>query len=357
MEYRRNIQRDNESPRKRGRKRYRLSGPVKCFLVGITGIVSVVALMFGTSVFTNPEIEMISSDFVVSQHDKEQIIAYSENSRREPTETKENGGNSGAIKPASLDKIGKYSIDYYVMFPLYEGTLTQMNGDWDDDGEFEGNSDGGFGPVQETHSGLANTVDTMYDSNPEYFSWLKPYVDNPLLYMKSCRGNDHANHSWDQCRTYGEGTKILRAEIQKHLTTPEEIKSFYDAYMIVPEKDYLEPALQSLSSITGKPADELGPGTVATLFAINVRYGTKSEHTAMLDSSMTEDQIIEALNNYAVNRASAVDKPRFKCATSVAKAMNAGTIDIYGYYQCDGSCGREHGVASGRSFGELFGKE
>ena len=117
MEYRRNIQRDNESPRKRGRKRYRLSGPVKCFLVGITGIISVVALMFGTSVFTNPEIEMISSDFVVSQHDKEQIIAYSENSRREPTETKENGGNSGIFNTTGSKDHGKTGI----LFGEYPG--------------------------------------------------------------------------------------------------------------------------------------------------------------------------------------------------------------------------------------------
>lgn len=128
MEYRRNIQRDNESPRKRGRKRYRLSGPVKCFLVGIAGIVSVVALMFGTSVFTNPEIEMISSDFVVSQHDKEQIIAYSENSRREPTETKTDSGNkitTGSSTYGGWENLsgyywGDYPIELYFLSTIGE---------------------------------------------------------------------------------------------------------------------------------------------------------------------------------------------------------------------------------------------
>ena len=35
--------------------------------------------------------------------------------------------------------------------------------------------------------------------------------------------------------------------------------------------------------------------------------------------------------------------------------MNAHTIDIYGTYACDGSCGTSHSVELGKSFRELFG--
>ena len=325
-------------------------------LLGGLGCIIVLGLgIFGVDSFVNPEMKEVSMQFVNDQHTKHLVVAKSE----QMTTPEETGGDKGGSSVgASLDKVGNYSIDYYVMFPLYEGTLFQMNGDWDDDGNFDGGAgDGGFGPVQETHSGLGNTVDTMYDSDPEFFEFLRPYVDNPLLYLKSCQGNDHANHDWEKCRTYWDGTAKLRQIFLDNLRTPQDIKKYYDAYMIIPEKEYLEPAIKQLSSITGKSQNELGPGTIAALFAVYVRYSPKPWATEGLTADMTEDEIIDKISDNAYARASKNDKPRFLCQRSVAKAMNRGEIDIYGYYTCDGSCGGSHGTPSGKSFGELFGKE
>lgn len=357
MEYKRDYKVKSKS-RKRTTLKYKRYKSTYTLIGGIGALCLAVGLYFGTDIFSDPGVDVIALAPDSSQYRKEVILAENSISQQVAGQKEENQSTNtgGQTIIGSLDKIANYSIDYYVMFPLYEGTLTQINGDWNDDGVRDDASDGGFGPLQETHSGLANTVDRMYDSNPEVFSWLKPFVDNPLSYMESCRGNDHANHKWSACKTHWDGSARLRAEVVAHTTTPAETKAYYDGYMGAAENDYLVPALQKLSSITGKPAEEIGHGTVAMLFSIYVRWGTKNAPTSGLNASMSEDQIIDALSSYAVNRASSVDKPRFKCSAGIAKAVNAGTLDIYSYYSCDGSCGKSHGISQGRSFGDLFGK-
>lgn len=322
--------------------------PIHWLFIIIGLLCFMVALYFMTDKFSNPEIDALSTDIITSQHAKHLVVAENSATKgKDAASSPEQNTQNGSL---STDKIGNYSIEYYVMFPLYEGTAYSINGN-------ATKSDGGFGPLQQTHSGLATSVDRMYDSDPVYFSWLAPFSNNPLSYLKSCQGNDHATHSWTKCRTYWDGSVRLRDTIKEHTQTPQDMKRYYDAYMASAEPEYLVPALTKLSSLTGKKESDLGPGTVATLFAVYVRYGLKSWPTDGITANMTEDEIIDRISDNAVARASAVDKPRFKCQRSVAKAMNAHAIDIYGSYACDGSCGTSHATDTGKTFGALFGKE
>lgn len=253
-----------------------------------------------------------------------------------------------SLSTITNDKVGNYPIEYYVGFPLYEGTMLSVN-----------SSDGGFGPLQETHSGLGNCIDKMYDTG--LFPWLEPFSSNPLSFLKSCKGGDHANHSWNSCRTHAAGSNLLKSAVEQNCTTPEQIKQFYDQYMIAAEGDYLIPALKRLKEITGKSENEIGPGTIACIFAIYVRWGSgkgKNQKggywcSQNLTSSMTDDEMIDSMMAWARGRSS---EKRWICGGSIYKAMNAGTIDIYGSYQCDGSCGTLHKTKAGNTFGELFGK-
>ncbi len=320
--------------------------PVHWLFIIIGLLCFMVVLYFATDKFSNPEVDVLSTDIMTNQHTKHLVVV--ENSATKDKEAVDTPIQDGSSTPASLDKIGNYSIEYYVMFPIYEGTAYSINGS-------AAKSDGGFGPLQETHSGLATCIDRMYDSDPVYFSWLEPFSTNPLTYLKSCPGNDHAKHLWKTCRTHWDGSVVLREAVKEHTQTPEDMKHYYDAYMTAAEPDYLVPALTKLASITGKGESELGPGTIATLFAVYVRYGPNNWATDGVTADMSEDEIIVRISDNAVAHASAQDKPRFICQRSVAKAMNAHTIDIYGTYACDGSCGTSHSVELGKSFRELFG--
>lgn len=332
---------------------------VLILIAGIGLLCLYVVVWFGTPMFSDPDFDLgtvlssntrykkaISVDSIISDEDR--FISFGDSTV--------SSGNNNFNYTSSPGKIGNYDIRYYCMFPLYEGYAFQINGDYNNDGKKDGKSDGGFGPVQETHSGLGNTIDAMYDADPVTFASLKPFVENPTLYLNGCPGNDHGNHKWERCHTHWDGSlKIREALMQAIGTDKRKMKMYYDVYMQVPEREYLIPALQDLEATTGRKPDQLGPGTVGALYAVYVRWGRQPLCVQGLNSSMSDDEIIDHVSDWAVGKASARDKPRFICQRGIAKGINNGTIDIYGKYTCDGSCGSKHTVSM--SFEELFGRE
>lgn len=270
-------------------------------------------------------------------------------------EESQNGNNTISVDTDN-GKIGDFPIEYFCMFPLYEAA-----------NPFDINrSDGGFGPIQETHSGLGTTIDRMYDSDPVAFSMLKPFVDDPSSYLYRCDGNDHANHKWPNryrdgqggktstsgCVSYYEGSMKLVGVLQPMLDTPEGTKKFYDAF-ITASREYFDAAESKVMELTGKSKDEIGKGTVAALAGVYVRYGVGYSNNK-LAPGMTDDQIIETCNAAAYNRGG---EARFKCCLQLAKDVNAGLINVYGPMECNGACGTRHASNPRNMFGILFGVE
>lgn len=253
-------------------------------------------------------------------------------------------------------KIGDFPIEYFCMFPLYEAA-----------DPFDVNKrDGGFGPIQETHSGLGTTIDRMYDSDPDTFSMLKPFVENPTTYLFRCDGNDHANHKWPNryrdgqggktstsgCVSHYDGSMKLVEALRPMLDTPEGTKKFYDEF-ITASREYFDAAEAKVMELTGKSKDEVGRGTVAALAGVYVRYGTGFSNN-VLSPGMTDDQIIEACNAAAYSKGG---EARFKCCLQLAKDVNAGIVNVYGHMQCNGACGTSHASNQNNMFGTLFGVE
>lgn len=294
MEYRRNIQRDNESPRKRGRKRYRLSGPVKCFLVGIAGIVSVVALMFGTSVFTNPEIEMISSDFVVSQHDKEQIIAYSENSRREPTETKGNSGNktpnvlvNGIEGNWETDSVDGFRTAWMYLSNVYEtaGSMATVQGhygctctpdNYDVPATYKSSSVA-FGPFQADSKYYAST----------YFQGM---VDHGWTEFQQFVGLTNSQYMEYTTRKEAHGAMLKRESENKISFLALSASIMSPAYLS-------DNQLTKLEQIMGVGRNDIEPCIIGGMFAMNIYLGSGFGDHFMkhISSGMSNEQIVNAL--------------------------------------------------------------
>lgn len=350
-------------PRKRSRRKKKKDELTVLDWVKIVLFVVVSAALVSVFIFLKADIGNVADDYGRQASDlnggkansksqfNKQFEYANEKKQEENQLTNQNGNKGSSSHTTSSDKIGNYSIDYYVMFPVYEGTMVSIN-----------SSDGGFGPIQETHSGLPETLEKMYAWDTDFFSWLKPFIDDPSSYMYRCevphkwpnRFNDGqgGKTSTSGCVSYKQGSEKIKEAVLQNITTPEDTKTFYDAFMEVNEPTYLEPAISKLTDITGRDIEDIGPGTVATLFAIYVRWGVKSNATNGCTASMTDDELIDQMQ---ANARAKSDESRWTCATSIAKAMNAGTIDIYGYYNCDKSCGNSHGVPAGKSFGELFG--
>lgn len=322
------------------------------FVVGAAALVSVF-------IFLRADIGNVADDYgdqaselnAGKEYSKSQFNKQFEYANEQKLEEAKEDNSSGS-HTSSMDKIGNYSIDYYVMFPVYEGTMVSIN-----------KSDGGFGPIQETHSGLPDTLEKMYNYDTSFFSWLEPFINDPSSYMYRCevphkwpnRYNDGkgGKTSTSGCVSYKEGSEKIKDAVLANCNTPETVKLYYDAFMTVNEPVYLEPAINKLTDITGKPIEDIGPGTVATLFAVYVRWGVKAGATNGCTSTMSDDELIDQIQSNA--RAKSGEE-RWICAGSIAKRLNAGDIDIYGEYTCDKTCGYTHGVPAGKSFGELFGK-
>lgn len=365
MDFKRKINKKSETELSRTLRGVRSKHSKSLMLVGVVGcLLAVAGLWFGTEYMSDPEVDetfMLDASPYVRKH----VVVAEDSASGFLNDTSQgNDTNSGTVATVNTGNIGSYDIRYYVMFPLYEATLTQINGDWDDDGVMNGSkSDGGFGPLQETHSGLPNTIEFMYDSDPAAFDYLKPFADDASIYLKRCNGGDRRNHKWPNdakttgCVTYWDGSLKLKQAVEPAIAgNAIKTKQFYDYYMQANESCYIEPALNKLQEITGKSANELGYGTVACLFAVYVRYGANQWATNGCTAGMSEEDIIRTITQNAHSRASSVDKPRFVCSADVAIRMNSGEIDIYSYYTCNGSCGSSHSISAGRSFGDLFGR-
>lgn len=250
------------------------------------------------------------------------------------------GGTTG-------ETIAGFPLEYFCFFPVYEAGSDVFDVNM---------SDGGFGPIQETHSGLAMTIDGMYDLDPDYWKDLKPYVDNPLLYLKSCQGNDHGKHDWNRCRTYPEGSLKLIDTFKPIVSTPEGMYKFYNDFIEAEGKRYFEAAVKDCEEKLG--SDYVKPGTIGLISAAYVRWDIVSGRQKIwpgITNGMDESTAITMMMDNCYNAASAREKYRWHDCRQLIDSFNNGTGDIYGKLTCDGTCGSLHG--GGYTFGQLFGKE
>lgn len=346
------LQRTLRGVKERHKKQFWLVGVIGC-LLGIT------AVWFGTGVWSNPsydDYKLLDASPWVRKN-----VVVSEDSAKGFLEDKSeivSTPNSNKTSLSDGDKFGNWPMDYYIVYWGYEGNVYSKP-----------YIDGGWGPLPATHSTLPNLLDGLYEHDPDGFAYLKPYVENPLLYLKRCNGNDRGNHLWPNkalttgCVTYTAGSQLIKDVMLENHQPGEGMKFLYDACMIVYEKQTgaMEKCLSVLESKLGRSRDEIGHGTVATLYAAYIRYGTGNERslhcTDALTSGMSDNDAIDSIDNYLAAHCSSDDYFRFgQCQRSVTKGLNDGTIDPWGKWRCDGSCGSGHGPSTDKdTWNAMFG--
>lgn len=317
--------------------------PRRILLACVSASICLVAVYMGTDYLTDPVYDNMDTSYLSERYVKELVV--SQNSIDKQIEDQNISINipQAGIVPVNGDKFGTYPRAWYAFMSVYESTdPLGINA-----------SDGGFGIYQATHSELGDLVDGLYATDSKYYADLKQYVDNPMSYLKSCQGGDTGHHSWSKCRTHPSGSRVLANTCSKYVSTPQGVLKWYNDCLTVHE-DTMKYALEKAMEYTGKTADTIGPGTVATSYAATVRYGNDKITYKDCHAGMTEDQFIEQVNKNCFDKGGAI---RFKCQTGLAKKLNAGEVDIYGVIKCGGECGRSHGNSADKCWGHLFGME
>lgn len=351
MEFKRKINRKQESELQRTINGVRSKHKKSIALVSVIGcMLGAVSVWFGTDCFTNPEVEeaaiLNESPFIERHLVVNSDAAVNKDGSVGNTGSGTSGGSIGQLGDA--DKFGTYPMDYYIVYWGYEGNVYSKP-----------YIDGGWGPLPATHSSLPNLLDGLYEYDQQGFAYLQPYVENPLLYLKRCNGNDRGNHRWPNssltsgCVTYTEGSQKIKDVILANHTPGDSMKYLYDSCMIVYEQQTgaMEKCLSTLEQKLGKPRDQIGHGTVATLYAAYIRYGSGNDRSVHcvdgLNPGMSDNEAIDSIDNYLALHCSEDDLFRFKgCQRSVTKGLNNGTIDPWGMWRCDGSCNSAHGPST-----------
>lgn len=319
--------------------------PMKLMLIGILVLVGIVFIYMGTDYLSNPSYEEMDTSYLSERYIKELVVAQNSIDKQiaeQNTTTATDKAPAGTV-PVNGDKFGTYLREWYAFMSVYESTSPLgINMD-----------DGGFGIYQATHSELGDLVDGLYALDSTYYADLKQYVDNPLSYLKSCKGGDTGHHTWGKCRTYPAGSQILAATCQQYVDSPQKVLKWYNDCLTVHEKT-MKHALEKALEYTGKTADTIGPGTMATAYAATVRYSDDTITFKNCHAGMTEDEFIEQVNQNCYNKGHG---KRFICQNGLAKKLNAGQLDIYGVITCGGECGGSHGNNASSCWGHQFGME
>lgn len=312
------------------KKAYILLAIIVC-LMGFTGVYMM------TSSFSNPEFKTISNKFLVDRNSKQVVVdGAKQTTTEEETKSAENTNTSPSL---NSELFGGYPRVWYVFMSVYEAKdPLEIN-----------LSDGGFGIYQATHSELPELVEGLYALDPSYYADLKQYVDNPSLYMAKCV----KPHKWGSCRTYGEGSKVLRETCRQYVSDPAKTERWYNDCLTVHEAT-MSQALKKVLEYTGKTQDTIGAGTMATAYACKVRYSSDAVIFNGCYVGMSEDELIQTMNANCYNRSK---DSRFICQVGLSKKINAEGVDIYSDVHCTHECGMDHGASPKYSWGHLFGKE
>ena len=311
--------------------------PYGWLLVGIGALMLGSGIYMGSSVFSDPDYKPLDTSVMTDKHLKPIVVA-DVSTVDDTTETTGQTANSSSVTLNS-DLFGSYPRAWYSFMSVYETRdPLGING-----------QDGGFGIYQATHSELPTLVEGLYALDSSYYSDLGQYVNNPSLYMRSCV----KPHKWNKCRSYPAGSQVLAATCAQYVSTPQLTERWYNDCLHVHEAT-MTAALKKALECTGKTAETIGAGTVATAYSAKVRYSDESLIFAGCTAGMTEDQFIERVNANCYNKGG---EKRFKCQVGLAKKLNAGQVDIYGVIKCTGECGTSHGNDANTCWGHLFGKE
>lgn len=220
---------------------------------------------------------------------------------------------TGSVGSGVGDMWGNYPADYYAFMYAYEtpNPLGLNTGD------------GGFGPYQATQP-ILPLILGIYEYDTNFFSWWKPVYDNPYSY---CQRNGYA--------TVG-GSTAMRDLAKANLKTPDDYVMWYAACYSTAES-WMSSAIKHAEDYLGKSHNELGHGTMAFTFAVQIRKNN-NRPWKYCSSGMTEDQYIDALAR-GIAEESRNDPARWRCSPSLAKAMNAqGSLTEAGV-SCDNTCG------------------
>lgn len=339
----------------------------KIMLICFIGIVLLCAF---AGFIVTMDMHNVSQDFMMQKydssiHDNSSKLnfakAYDIQKQKQETEDRNSSGVGGnSVNPGAVgETIAGFPLEYFCFFPVYEAGSDVFD---------VNKSDGGFGPIQETHSGLAITIDKMYDLDPDYWSVLKPFVDDPSTYMYRCDGGDHANHTWPNrykdgqggktstkgCVSYNEGSQKLVSAFQPLVSTPEGMYKFYNDFIEAEGKRYFEAAVKDCEEKLG--VDYVKPGTIGLISAAYVRWDVVTGRSNIwpgITHGMDEATAITMMMNNCYNASGGAS--RWKDCRQLIDSFNDGIGDIYGKLTCDRSCGSLHGGTY--TFGQLFGKE